>query len=315
MESLREHDEIIIADNHSTDGTDKWLKENASQCKHLYLEENYGYSGGNNRGALQADKDVLIFLNNDVRVSPDWLNDLDLAFQDQELSAAQPAIYSDRQQDEFEYAGASGGFLDRNAYPFCRGRIFDFTEVDHGQYDESIPILWASGAALAIRKEVFNSLEGFDEDFMFHMEEIDLCWRVWNHGGMIKVIPSSKVYHLGGGSLSRENPRKTYYNYRNNLFMIVKNTPKGSLAIRLIIRLILDGISSLHFLSKGQFQSIKSVLNAHLDFYKSFRKFLKKRDYELSSRTVKDDPNVLWNGNILTSYFLAGRLRYADLKN
>lgn len=315
LESIREHDEIIIADNHSTDGTDKWLEQNAPRCKHLYLDENYGYCGGNNRGALHANKDVLIFLNNDVRVSPDWLNDLDLAFRDQELSAAQPAIYSDRQPDEFEYAGASGGFIDRNAYPFCRGRIFDFTEVDHGQYDESIPIFWASGAALAIRKEFFDSLSGFDEDFMFHMEEIDLCWRVWNHGGMIKVIPSSKVYHLGGGSLSRENPRKTYYNYRNNLFMIVKNTPKGSLAIRLIIRLILDGISSLHFLSKGQFQSIKSVLNAHLDFYKSFRKFLKKRDYELSSRTVKDDPNVLWNGNILTSYFLAGRLRYADLKN
>lgn len=314
LKSVRIEDEIIIADNHSTDGTKEWLKEHAPECKHLLLDENYGYCGGNNRAAEVANNEVLLFLNNDVRVSPDWLFDLDRAFQDNLLSAAQPAIYSDQQPDEFEYAGASGGFLDRNAYPFCRGRIFDITEVDHGQYNESIPILWASGAALAIRKEIFNSLGGFDEDFMFHMEEIDLCWRVWNHGGLIKVIPTSKVYHLGGGSLSRENPRKTYYNFRNNLLMIIKNTPKGSLAIRLWIRLVLDGVSALHFLIKGEFRSILAILKAHRDFYSLFRLFLKKREKELSSRTVSEDPSVFWNGNILTSFFLAGRLRYSDLK-
>lgn len=313
LDSVREQDEIIIADNASTDGTKEWIAEHASRCRHLIFEQNYGYCGGNNRGAVEASKEVFIFLNNDVRVKKDWLNELEIAFQDPQLSAAQPAIYSDRQPDEFEYAGASGGFLDRNAYPFCRGRIFDFTEVDHGQYPDQIPILWASGAALAIRKEIFIKRQGFDEDFMFHMEEIDLCWRIWNHGGKVMVVPDSKVYHLGGGSLNREDPRKTYYNFRNNLFMIVKNSPKGSLAIRLFIRLVLDGVSSIHFLLKGNWRSVIAILKAHRDFYRSFRHFLDKRALELSSRTCPEDPPVLWSGNILTSYYLAGRLRYSDL--
>lgn len=314
IDSLREQDELIIADNASEDGTKEWLAEAAPRCKHLVFDQNYGYCGGNNRAAEAAQKDVLIFLNNDVRVQKDWLNELETAFIDQSLSAAQPAIYSDKQPDEFEYAGASGGFLDRNAYPFCRGRIFDFTEVDHGQYNTRIPILWASGAALAIRKQIFFDRKGFDEAFMFHMEEIDLCWRIWNHGGKIEVIPSSKVYHLGGGSLSREDPRKTYFNFRNNLFMIVKNVPKGSLTIRLLIRLTLDGVSGVLFLLKGNWKSVVAILKAHRDFYRSLNTFLHKRHQELSTRVCKEDPPVLWNGSILISYFVSGRLRYSDLR-
>ncbi len=313
VKSIRSQDEILIADNASSDGTKQWIKENAPICKHLLFDQNYGYSGGNNRGASEAKKDVLIFLNNDVRVSQEWLDELDNAFSNLDISSAQPAIYSDKYPDEFEYAGASGGFLDRNAYPFCRGRIFDFTEVDHGQYADQIPIMWASGAAIAVRKEVFFARKGFDEDFMFHMEEIDLCWRIWNHGGRIIVVPESKVYHLGGGSLHREDPRKTYFNFRNNLFMIVKNSPRGSLWIRILSRLILDGISSFHYLAKGNWKSIESILKAHRDFYRSLPLMVKKRNQELASRIIQEDPPVFWNGNILYHYYIAGRLRYSDL--
>ena len=186
--------EIILADNASTDGSKKWVQEQYPEIKIAELEKNYGYCGGNNRAVPYAENDILLFLNNDVRVEPDWLQGLAECFQkDKTIGAVQPKMLSDEEPEYFEYAGAAGGYLDRFGYPFCRGRIFDTVEKDQGQYDNETNILWASGAALAIRKDLFNVLGGFDEDFEFHMEEIDLCWQLWNAGHKVRFCPSSTV--------------------------------------------------------------------------------------------------------------------------
>jgi len=200
--------EIVIADNASEDETRDWINKHYPQCKVITFDRNYGYAGGNNRAVKYCSGDIIIFLNNDVRTDSKWLTNLNNAFSDPSVSIVQPKIKSVEQSDHFEYAGAAGGFIDWLGYPFCRGRIFDTVEIDKGQYDQTVKIFWASGAAYAIRKNLFEELSGFDEDFEFHMEEIDLCWRAWRNGALIKFEPKSVVYHQGGGSLPWEIPGK-----------------------------------------------------------------------------------------------------------
>lgn len=296
--------EIILADNASDDGSKAWVREQYPEVKIAALDENYGYCGGNNRAVPHASGEILLFLNNDVRVEPDWLDALAECFTDPEVAAVQPRFRSNKQPEYFEYAGAAGGFLDRYGYPFCRGRIFDTVEKDEGQYDDPRDILWASGAALAVRKTLFEEQGGFDEDFEFHMEEIDLCWRLWNAGHKVRYCPHSIIYHLGGGSLPMESPRKVYYNYRNNLIMLWKNCSAQTLHRRFWVRYSLDVVAALRSLLRGKWAECKAIVRAHYHFWQSFGTTRQKRAYLQEQRTVKSDPPPLLPVNIVVEYFV-----------
>jgi GT2 family glycosyltransferase len=306
--------EIILADNASTDGSREWVQNHYPNVKIAALEKNYGYCGGNNRAVSYANGDILLFLNNDVRVSPDWLDALSDCFkQNNNITAVQPKMLSDEQPDFFEYAGAAGGFLDRFGYPFCRGRIFETVEKDNGQYDYNHDILWASGAALAIRKKTFEQVGGFDEDFEFHMEEIDLCWRLWNAGYKVRYCPKSCVYHLGGGSMPMGSPRKVYYNYRNNLTMLWKNCSSRTLSWRFIGRYLLDLIAALRTVFEGEWQETKAIARAHLHFWKAFPVIQQKRFNLQQKRKQPDDPQGLLPVNIVWQYFIKGKKTFQEL--
>ncbi len=270
--------EIILADNASTDGTAEWIRSTYPDIVLASFDRNYGYCGGNNRAVPYATKEILLFLNNDVEVSPGWLNAINQAFgKDDQVAAVQPKMLSYHQKDVFEYAGAAGGFIDKYGYPYCRGRIFDTVEQDLGQYDASSEIFWASGAALAIRKEVFTKLGGFDEDFEFHMEEIDLCWRIHRSGHKVMYTPDSTVYHLGGGSLAMGSPRKVYYNFRNNLFMLWKNAGAKELMLRFPVRLVLDVIAAWKSLLSGKGGDFLAIAKAHFHFMLGWASVHQKR--------------------------------------
>lgn len=308
------HYEIILADNASTDGSKAWVREHYPDIEIASFDKNYGYCGGNNRAVPHAKGDILMFLNNDVRVEPDWLQGLATCFQkDNSIAAVQPKMLSDVNPELFEYAGAAGGYLDRFAYPFCRGRIFDTLEEDSGQYDYETDIFWASGAALAVRKQVFEDLGAFDEDFEFHMEEIDLCWRLWNSGYKVSFCPSSTVYHLGGGSMAMGSPRKIYYNYRNNLRMLWKNCSTDTLTWRFTGRYMLDIVAAFRSLLKGHWDEFKAIVKAHFDFWKGFSTTHAKRAELLNQRENDSDPSTLLPVSIIAEYFAKGKKLYSEI--
>lgn len=302
--------EIILADNASSDTSIEWVREHYPSVKIAAFDDNYGYTGGNNRAVPFAEKEILIFLNNDVEVTPDWLNGLNEVFQENpSASIAQPKIRSYSEKEYFEYAGAAGGYLDWLGYPFCRGRVLNIIEKDEGQYDSVIPITWASGAALAIKKDCFESLAGFDEDFEFHMEEIDLCWRALNQGHNILFTPSSTVYHLGGGSLPMGSHRKVYYNFRNSLYMLWKNLPVSVLLIRFPIRLALDWIAALRSLLMLNMTELSAIVKAHLHFWMRISLAQKKRK---TTRT-KGAHKALSNVFLVWNFFARGKRKYKQL--
>lgn len=305
--------EVIIADNHSTDGTREWLREQHPDVKIAALDHNYGYCGGNNRALPFAEKELLLFLNNDVRVDSGWLHDLSAAFDKDEVAAAQPKILADQNPDSFEYAGAAGGFMDKFGYSYCRGRIFDHVEEDQGQYDSAGNIFWATGAALAVRKDLFAAAGGFDEDFEFHMEEIDLCWRLQNKGYTIRYVPGSVVYHLGGGSLPMGSPRKVYYNFRNTLYMLVKNYSDHSLFTRFVPRLFLDVVAAWKALVEGRPREFAAVAKAHFHFFKDLGQTLQKRKQLQSERSVENDPDTMTGNFIVADYYLKKITRFSRL--
>lgn len=298
--------EIILADNASTDETKKWVNKFYPEVNIVTFDDNYGYCGGNNRAVKAATKEILLFLNNDVEVTPNWLNELGTAFEnDKNLGAAQPKILDYSRKDHFEYAGAAGGLIDGWGYTFCRGRIFDSVEDDHGQYEEQTNIFWASGAALAIRKNLFEELGGFDEDFEFHMEEVDLCWRVQRAGFNIAYIPKSQIYHLGGGSLAMGSPRKVYYNFRNNLFMLWKNYPTKYLFTKLPVRFALDIVAAWKALILGNPKEFIAIAKAHLHFIAQINKMQKKR-----KKSTLPRPSQLagqYNFMLIWNYFIKGK--------
>lgn len=306
--------EIILADNASTDGSKAWIREHYPEVKVAAFDDNYGYCGGNNRAIPYAEGDILLFLNNDVRVEPDWLHGLAKAFQkDESVAAVQPKMLADQNPEYFEYAGAAGGYLDRFAYPFCRGRIFDTLEKDTGQYDFETDMLWASGAALAVRKKVFEDLGAFDEDFEFHMEEIDLCWRLWNNGYSVSFCPSSTVYHLGGGSMAMGSPRKIYYNYRNNLRMLWKNCSSDTITWRFTGRYLLDIIAAFRSLLSGKWEEFKAIVRAHYDFWKGFTVTHEKRAELQDRRKIEGDPSTLLPINIIVEYFIRDKKFFSEI--
>lgn len=308
--------EIVIADNNSTDGTAQWVESNYPNIRVATFDRNYGYCGGNNRGAEYANGDILLFLNNDVKVEPDWLEHLDHLFRKYpDLAVAQPKMLSDRKPDQFEYAGGAGGHMDYLGYTFCRGRLFQTLETDNGQYDDEERLFWASGAAFAVKKQLFEEQGGFDENFEFHMEEIDLCWRLLNRGHEIRHAPDSKVYHLGGGSLSMEDPRKLFYNFRNSLFMLIKNYSTASLFKRLPLRVALDGIALLQQLLQGRLRETGAIIKAYWEVLIHLKATLAKRKKLKKHRLRRTDPEIMRPYSIVFNYFIKGKRTYRELEN
>ena len=307
--------EIIIADNASDDGSKEWIRSNYPDVKIASFDRNYGYCGGNNRAVPFASKEILLFLNNDVEVDKKWLYGLNSAFQAENTAAVQPKLRDYNKKDHFEYAGAAGGFIDKFGYPFCRGRVFDTIEKDDGQYDLEADIFWASGAALAVRKDLFTDIGAFDEDFEFHMEEIDLCWRLQNQGYKIGFTPESIVYHLGGGSLPMDSPRKVYYNFRNSLFMLWKNYSTSSLLMRIPVRIILDAIAAWKAFLEGKPKEWMAVLRAHVHFVIKIPLMHKKRKSLRSKQIESGEPATMSSSSIVWQYFVKGKKTYNALVN
>lgn len=306
--------EIIIADNASDDDTRNWIETQYPDVKIITFDRNYGYCGGNNRAVKYCKGDVIIFLNNDVKVDKNWLNPLNKAFRQPTLTIAQPKIKSYTEPESFEYAGAGGGYIDWLGYPFCRGRVFDTIEEDNGQYDDETEIFWATGAAFAVRKEFFARSGGFDESFEFHMEEIDLCWRCHHAGGVVKVIPESEVFHLGGGSMQTGSPRKAYYNYRNSLLMLTKNLDRF-LIPKLFLRLCLDGVSGVRSLLMGSPAETFAIIRAHFGFYRLLPRIIHQRRREKRNRKQNVPANLIHHKLVIFDYFLKRKKTFHQLKN
>lgn len=300
--------EVIVADNGSTDSSLQVLAEEFPQVRVIRFDENYGFAGGYNRAIAEVDTPYVVLLNSDVATTEGWCNEM-LAYMESKprCAACQPKIMSVADPTKFEYAGACGGFLDRNGYPYCRGRLFDTVEVDTGQYDTPIEVDWASGAALMVRREVYEQVGGLDADFFAHMEEIDLCWRMRTAGYTVDVVPSAKVFHLGGGALPMGNPRKTYLNFRNNLLLLYKNLPSNVRRGALLRRRLLDTIAWAKFVATFDFKSAGAVWRAHCDYRRM------KSNY--SGVRVADSENPLNDRpNILVDYYMKHKKRYSQLK-
>jgi GT2 family glycosyltransferase len=271
--------EIIIADNGSTDDSLLFLSKNFPNIKVINNKENLGFAGGYNNALDRIHAEYYVLLNSDVEVSDNWLLPIiRLMDKDKDIAACQPKLLDFNNRKKFEYAGASGGFLDNLGYPFCRGRIFNFLEEDTGQYNDTAEVFWATGACLFVRADIFWEVGGFDSDFFAHQEEIDLCWRLRNKGYKIMVEPKSEVYHAGGGTLNASSSFKTYLNFRNNLCMLFKNLPLSSLFFVVIFRLLLDAVASITFLKqKDGFSHFFAIIKAHFYFYCAIPKLIIKR--------------------------------------
>ena len=299
--------EIYLADNASTDNSISYVKSTFSSIKIIQNKENGGYAKGYNDALKQIDAEVFCLLNSDVEVTKNWLNPIIESFRNEEKTAIiQPKILDYNNKDFFEYAGAAGGFIDKYGYPYCRGRIFNTIEKDEGQYNENSEIFWASGACLFIRSKVFNELNGLDENFFAHMEEIDLCWRAQILGYNIKYVANSKIYHVGGATLGNQNPKKTYLNFRNSLFTITKNA-KGLLFQIILVRLILDGIVAIKFLLELKPNHFLAILKAHLSYYKHLNHLLRQR------KTINKKIKYYQQTSIVLDYFVNKKKLYKSL--
>lgn len=307
--SFSEEATVYVADNASTDDSVQFVKDNYSEVQLVEIEENLGFAGGYNRALRDLNEEFFVLLNSDVEVTPNWLEPLiSIMDSDSKIAACQPKIRQYDRKNYFEYAGASGGYIDRFGYPFCRGRIFDTLEEDEGQYDSVQEVFWATGACLFIRGGVYKEFGGLDDDFFAHMEEIDLCWRINRAGYKIMVEPRSVVYHVGGGTLQKSNPHKTFLNFRNGLFLLQKNLPQKTLHPTLFKRMILDGVAALKFLIGGQPGDFWAVLRAHGAFYSQFSKTKGKR-----SGRYDTELNGIYNGSIVYEYFAKGKRKFSEL--
>jgi GT2 family glycosyltransferase len=270
---------IYVADNASTDHSITYVKEHFPTVKIVVNEGNYGFAHGYNEALKYIDAEIYALINSDIEVTENWLKPiLDTFEKEPKTAIIQPKILDYKNKSHFEYAGAAGGFIDKYGYPFCRGRIFDTIEKDNNQYDDAIELFWASGACFFIRSTIYKNLSGFDEGFFAHQEEIDLCWRAINLGHTIKYNSQSIVYHVGGATLQESNPKKTYLNFRNSLLMLTKNLPKGGFYGILFVRMVLDGIAGIRFLTQGKFSHTWAIIQAHFSFYSLFSKYYKKRN-------------------------------------
>ncbi len=301
--------DLYVADNGSSDESVKVLKENFPEVKLLLFDKNYGFTGGYNKALKQIEAEYYVLLNSDIEVTENWLNiPIKILDEDDNTAAVMPKILSHNNKKMFEYAGAAGGFIDKFGYPFCRGRIISEVEEDKGQYNKTDEIFWASGAALFVKADLFHEFNGLDEDFFAHMEEIDLCWRLKNKSYKIIYCAESKVYHVGGGTLPNDSPHKVYLNFRNNLFLLIKNLPTKKLFLTIFIRLILDGISAFVYLAQGKINFFFAVLKAHGSFYANALKFYKKRD-KIQNKRI----NNIYNKSIVWDFFIKKKKKFSDI--
>lgn len=305
---------IYVADNGSSDESCDVVRNEFPAVKLLVLDHNYGFAEGYNRALAQVDEEYAVLLNSDVEVTRGWLSPMtQFLNSNPEVAACQPKLLSFKQKDFFEYAGAAGGFIDKWGYTFCRGRIFNTVERDSGQYDDTTDVFWATGAALMIRNEVYKNNGGLDGRFFAHMEEIDLCWRLRSRGYRIACVPQSHVYHVGGATLKKENPQKTYLNFRNNLLMIYKNAPDCQLKKIMLFRKVFDNVAALKFLASGDYAAFKAVRKARRDFKAMRAGYDKARAKNMKLAVTTRIPEVL-KSSILYKYYLGFKHTYSSLK-
>lgn len=306
--------EVVVIDNASTDGSVEFIASNFTSVKIIQNTDNYGFAKGYNEGLKKIDADYFVLLNSDVQVTKNWVDPvIALMESDTSIAACQPKLLNYSIRDEFEYAGGAGGFIDKWGYPFCRGRIFNSFEKDSGQYDDEKEIFWASGACLFIRAQIFFDTGGLDEDFFAHMEEIDLCWRMKNMGYKIIYCPRSVVYHVGGGTLSKISPAKTFFNFRNNLILLCKNHAPEYFRIKMLLRLKMDMLAGLKFLFAGDFSHFLAVLRAHWSFYSSLGRTLKKRR-AMQKRITHYTASPVYKKSIVWQYFVKGERKFSELE-
>ncbi len=305
---------IVVADNASTDDSVSWLSAQHPGVRVLVHAHNLGFCEGYNHALRQLPEfRYYVLLNSDVEVTPGWLRPLrELLEARPQVAAVQPKIraFADRQQ--FEYAGAAGGYLDRLGYPFCRGRLFDTLEADRGQYDDPRPVAWATGACMLVRAAAWRQLDGLEPAFFAHMEEIDLCWRLWNAGHEVWYHGGSTVYHVGGGTLHKSNPRKTYLNFRNGLALLYKNAAPRELPGSLTQRVLLDVLAALQLLTKGSAADATAVLRAHWHFWRQLGYWRQRRQLARPHLRVAERPGV-YPGSVVWAYFGRGRKHFSEL--
>jgi GT2 family glycosyltransferase len=303
--------QIFVADNASNDDSVSFLKKNYPAIKIILNDTNDGFAKGYNSALSKIPADYYVLLNSDVEVTKNWIEPVILLMEsDDKIAACQPKLLSFENRQQFEYAGASGGFIDKLCYPFTRGRIFETCEFDHGQYDNSIQIFWATGAALFVRSKVFHELNGFDEYFFAHQEEIDLCWRMQRAGHTIYVMPSSVVYHVGGGTLPVGNRRKVFLNFRNNLIMMSKNLSFTEACLRIPVRIFLDFIAAYRALFAGDFATYTSIASAHIHYVKwcFFHKKIKKLPKIKTNKLI-----TVYDRSIVWQYFIKNRKTFLEI--
>ena len=302
---------IYVADNGSTDDSVDFLKKNFPGVVLIEMRQNTGFTGGYNEALKQVDDEILVLLNSDIEVDPNWINPvISLFAKDHTIAAIQPKILDHNKKDFFEYAGAAGGWIDSLGYPFTRGRIFDEVERDQHQYDQEAAIFWASGAAMFIRRACFFEVGGLDPYFFAHQEEIDLCWRLQLAGYTIMACPASIVYHVGGGTLQKENPQKTYLNFRNNLIMLFKNNAGWKKWYVIKIRFALDAISAWKNLLSGNISFFTAIAKAHFSFLRWI--ILDKKESIFPKKRVQA-PKGIYKGNIVWDYFILGKKRFSEI--
>jgi GT2 family glycosyltransferase len=287
---------IYIADNASTDNSIEFVTTHYPEITIIKNKTNGGYAKGYNDALQQVEADIYCLLNSDIEVTENWLTPIISEFQtDDTVAAIQPKILDYKDKSKFEYAGAGGGFIDKYGYPYCRGRIFDSIETDLKQYNDTLNIFWASGACLFVKSDTYRYLNGFDEDYFAHQEEIDLCWRIQNLNKKIKYVGTSTVYHVGGATLTTQNPQKTFLNFRNSLFNLVKNTPKNKGFRLIFIRLCLDGVAGVKYLIEGKPLHTLAIIKAHFSFYANLSTMLKKRTSQVKTQGYYATKSIVWD--------------------
>lgn len=305
--------EIVVADNGSTDGSLQLLADKFPTVKVDAFEKNYGFAGGYNKALKNINSEYYVLLNSDVEVAKGWLSTLyDYMTNNPDVAACQPKILSYYRRNYFEYAGAAGGFIDKYGYPYCRGRIFGEVEEDTGQYDDIKDVFWASGACLFIRSADYWDAGGLDEEFFAHMEEIDLCWRLKSRGKRIVCVPQSVVYHIGGGTLNAEHPRKTYLNFRNNLLMLYKNLPHKNIKRVFDVRFYLDNLAAIHLLVQGKYQNAKAITDARTDFRAIQSKFSELRKENIL-KSVNSLQKEISQHSLIYEFYIKRHKKFSEI--
>lgn len=301
--------DIVVADNASTDGSVDFMRERFPDIRLIVNDFNGGFATGYNLALRQIEAEYFVLLNSDIEVTPHWIEPvIELMDSDPKIAACQPKILSYFEKDKFEYAGAAGGFIDKYGYPFCRGRLFQHLEEDHGQYDEAMEVFWATGACMFVRADLYLQKGGLDDSFFAHMEEIDFCWRMKNLGYKIYCCPQSRIYHIGGGTLPKSSSRKTYLNFRNNLSLLYKNLPSNRVFWTIAYRIVLDWVAAFKFLCSGGLKDFWAVIRAHFAFYRRIPS-LRKKCGEIMIRQV----GQMYQRNIVFENFLRGKKTFVEL--